>query len=109
MPAPSLARWYATNGRHALPWRATRDRWAELVAEVMLQQTQVARVEPVWHGFMQQFPDVHTAAAAGPGALIAAWGRLGYPRRARRLWEAAVYVVERGWPDDLTLLPGVGR
>jgi A/G-specific adenine glycosylase len=58
---------------------------------------------------MVQFPDVETAAAAGPGALIAAWGRLGYPRRARRLWETATYVVEHGWPDDLTVLPGIGR
>jgi A/G-specific adenine glycosylase len=109
MPSPSLARWYATSGRHALAWRATRDRWAVLVAEVMLQQTQVARVEAVWPAFMAQFPDVETAAAAGPGALIAAWGRLGYPRRARRLWETAAYVVEHGWPDDLTVLPGIGR
>src|SRR6185312_9493497 len=53
--------------------------------------------------------DVATAAAAGPGALIAAWGRLGYPRRARRLWEAAVVVHEHGWPADYTTLPGVGR
>jgi A/G-specific adenine glycosylase len=92
-----------------LPWRATRDRWAVLVAEVMLQQTQVSRVVQVWDAFMAQFPDVDTAAAAGPGALIAAWGRLGYPRRARRLWETATYVVEHGWPDDLTVLPGIGR
>jgi A/G-specific adenine glycosylase len=109
MPTSPLARWYAANGRHALPWRATRDRWAVLVAEVMLQQTQVARVEQVWAPFLAQFPDVQTAAAAGPGAFITAWGRLGYPRRARRLWEAAVYVTEHGWPDDLTELPGVGR
>jgi A/G-specific adenine glycosylase len=109
MPTSPLARWYAANGRHTLPWRATRDRWAVLVAEVMLQQTQVARVEQVWAPFLAQFPDVQTAAAAGRGALIAAWGRLGYPRRARRLWEAAAYVNEHGWPDDLTSLPGVGR
>jgi A/G-specific adenine glycosylase len=104
-----LARWYAANGRHDLPWRATRDRWAVLVAEVMLQQTQVPRVALVWNAFMTQFPDVETAAAAGPGALIAAWGRLGYPRRARRLWEAATSVAEHGWPEDLTVLPGIGR
>ena len=48
-------------------------------------------------------------AAAGPGAVIAAWGRLGYPRRARRLWEASVIIDTDGWPDDLTALPGVGR
>jgi A/G-specific adenine glycosylase len=110
--APSsrlLTEWYAAHGRHLLPWRATRDRWAVLVAEVMLQQTQVARVEQMWEPFMARFPDVQTAAAAGAGALIAAWDRLGYPRRARRLWESATYVTEHGWPDDLTELPGVGR
>jgi A/G-specific adenine glycosylase len=109
LSARSLTKWYAANGRHALPWRATRDRWAVLVAEVMLQQTQVARVEQMWDPFMERFPDPQTAAAAGAGALIAAWDRLGYPRRARRLWEAAARITERGWPEDLTELPGVGR
>ena len=104
-----LAEWYAAHGRHLLPWRATRDRWAVLVAEVMLQQTQVARVEQMWEPFLARFPDPQTAAAAGPGALIAAWDRLGYPRRARRLWEIAAHVSEHGWPEDLTKLPGVGR
>jgi A/G-specific adenine glycosylase len=104
-----LAEWYMAHGRHELPWRATRDRWAVLVAEVMLQQTQVARVEQMWEPFLVQFPDPATAAAAGAGALIAAWDRLGYPRRALRLWEIATRVAEHGWPDDLTELPGVGR
>lgn len=104
-----LAGWYARHGRHDLPWRHTTDRWAVLVAEVMLHQTQVARVVTAWPGFLERFPDPAAAAAAGPGPLIAAWGRLGYPRRARRLWEAAAIVAERGWPDDLTALPGVGR
>ena len=108
-PIAPLARWYAEHGRHALPWRATRDRWAVLVAEVMLQQTQVARVAQMWEPFLERFPDPRTAAAAGAGALIGAWDRLGYPRRARRLWEAAVHVSAHGWPDDLTELPGVGR
>ena len=75
----------------------------------MLAQTQVARVLTVWPQFIAEFPDVETAALAGPGALIAAWGRLGYPRRARRLWEAAAHVHEHGWPDDYAALPGVGR
>jgi len=104
-----LPDWYARHGRHDLPWRATRDRWSVLVAEVMLQQTQVARVEQMWQPFLARFPDPQTAAAAGPGALIAAWERLGYPRRARRLWESAAHVTQHGWPDDLTALPGVGR
>lgn len=104
-----LADWYARHGRHDLPWRHTTDRWAVLVAEVMLHQTQVARVLAAWPAFLARFPDPAGAAAAGPGALIGAWGRLGYPRRARRLWEAAMVVADRGWPDDLAALPGVGR
>ena len=75
----------------------------------MLHQTQVPRVAAVWPAFMARFPTPDAMAAAGPGAVIAAWGRLGYPRRARRLWEAAVVIARDGWPDDLTALPGVGR
>ena len=75
----------------------------------MLHQTQVARVAAVWDDFIARFPDPARMAAAGPAAVITAWGRLGYPRRARRLWEAAVLIAARGWPDDLTELPGVGR
>ncbi|MCA1843545.1 MAG: A/G-specific adenine glycosylase [Actinobacteria bacterium] len=104
-----IARWYTAHGRHDLPWRATRDRWAVLVSEVMLQQTQVTRVAATWDGFMARFPTPESTAAAGPGEVIAAWGTLGYPRRARRLWEAATLIAGSGWPDDLTDLPGVGR
>ena len=106
---PSLDDWYRDHGRHALPWRATRDRWAILVSEVMLHQTQVPRVEAVWADFIGRFPTPEAMAVAGPGAVIEAWGRLGYPRRARRLWECAAHIVADGWPDDLTTLPGVGR
>lgn len=105
----SLAHWYARHGRHDLPWRATRDRWAVLVSEVMLHQTQVARVLDRWPAFMTLFPDPATASAAGPAALITAWDRLGYPRRARWLWEAADRVARDGWPRDLSELPGIGR
>jgi A/G-specific adenine glycosylase len=104
-----LARWYRANGRHGLPWRATRDRWAVLVSEVMLHQTQVPRVAAVWHDFIGRFPTPAVMAAAGPGAVIVAWGRLGYPRRARRLFDAAETIANDGWPGDLTELPGVGR
>jgi A/G-specific adenine glycosylase len=107
--SPSLERWYEANGRHALPWRATRDRWAVLVSEVMLHQTQVPRVEAAWAEFIEKFPTPDAMAAAGPGAVIEAWGRLGYPRRARRLWECAARIAAEGWPADLTELPGVGR
>ncbi len=104
-----LARWYREHGRHDLPWRDTRDRWAVLVSEVMLHQTQVPRVVAVWPAFMARFPDPASTAAAGPAAVIQAWGRLGYPRRARRLWETATRITEGGWPDDLSSLPGIGR
>ena len=76
-----LADWYDRAGRHELPWRATRDRWAVLVSELMLQQTQVPRVLSAWPEFMARFPDVATAAAAGPAALIDAWAS-GYANRA---------------------------
>ena len=75
----------------------------------MLHQTQVARVAVAYDQFLAQFPTPTAMAAAGPGAVIAVWGRLGYPRRARRLWEASVIIDTEGWPDDLTALPGVGR
>lgn len=80
-----------------------------LVSEIMLAQTQVGRVGQVWERFMARFPTPEAMAAAGAGEVIAAWGNLGYPRRARRLWEAAVTVAAGGWPDDLAVLPGVGR
>lgn len=105
----ALARWYDDNGRHTLPWRATRDRWTVLVSEVMLQQTQVPRVLAVFDAFMDEFPTPEVTAAAGPGAVITAWGRLGYPRRARWLWESATRIAEHGWPAELSELPGVGR
>jgi A/G-specific adenine glycosylase len=108
-PAAPLAVWYADHGRHELPWRHARDRWPILVSEVMLQQTQVARVLDAWPAFIGAFPTAGAMAAAGPGSVIAAWGRLGYPRRARRLWEASTTIATTGWPADLRDLPGVGR
>jgi A/G-specific adenine glycosylase len=108
VPAP-IATWYRRHGRHTLTWRATRDRWAILVSEVMLHQTQVPRVEAAWPEFMARFPTPEAMARAAPGDVIVAWGRLGYPRRARRLWESAVVIARDGWPADLAALPGVGR
>jgi A/G-specific adenine glycosylase len=106
--------WYATAARD-LPWRRPGvDAWAVLVSEVMLQQTPVARVEPVWREWMQRWPDPAALAAATPADVIRAWGKLGYPRRALRLREAAGAVVERHGgvvPDDvaaLEALPGIG-
>ena len=107
--ASALGTWYEEHGRHELPWRATRDRWAVLVSEVMLHQTQVPRVAAVYADFLGRFPTPEAMAAAGPGAVITAWGRLGYPRRARRLHDAACVIATEGWPDDLAALPGIGR
>jgi len=113
-PAPTttgraLARWYATHGRHDLPWRTTRDRWRVLVSEIMLHQTQAARVARLYDAFVEQFPTPAAMAAAGPADVISAWGRLGYPRRARWLWDAARRIDTHGWPDNLRDLAGVGR
>jgi A/G-specific adenine glycosylase len=108
-PGSRLATWYADHGRHELPWRGHTDRWPVLVSEVMLQQTQVARVLDAWPEFIGRYPTAAAMAAVPVGDVITAWGRLGYPRRARRLWEAAGIIATTGWPDDLTTLPGVGR
>lgn len=95
-----------------LPWRRTRDPWAVLVSEVMLQQTQAARVIPRWHAFLERFPDVASCAQAPLGDVLREWQGLGYPRRARNLHAAAQQVVEiGGFPrglDGLLDLPGVG-
>jgi A/G-specific adenine glycosylase len=75
----------------------------------MLHQTQVPRVAAIYESFLDRFPTPNAMVTAGPGAVITAWGRLGYPRRALRLWESAVMIADRGWPADLAELPGVGR
>ncbi len=102
-----LLRWYATVAR-PLPWRATRDPYALLVSEVMLQQTQAARVVPRYEAFLARFPDAATLAAAPTRDVLEEWSGLGYNRRALALQAAARHVAERGWPADLTSLPGVG-
>ncbi len=102
-----LLPWYGQNGRD-LPWRRTRDPYAILVSEVMLQQTQVERVAPRWHAWLEKWPTVEALAAASPADVIVEWQGLGYNRRAVHLHRAARHVAEHGWPDDLTELPGVG-
>jgi A/G-specific adenine glycosylase len=103
----ALLRWYGDHGRR-LPWRETRDPYAILVSEVMLQQTQVERVIPRWHAWLGRWPTAQALAAAPAGEVIVAWQGLGYNRRAVNLHRAARHVAEHGWPDDLTELPGVG-
>jgi A/G-specific adenine glycosylase len=102
-----LLEWFATHGRD-LPWRRTRDPYAILVSEVMLQQTQAARVVPRYLEWLRRWPTVQALAAATTGDVIRAWQGLGYNRRAVNLQRAARLISTSGWPDDLTALPGVG-
>lgn len=105
--------WWRESARD-LPWRHTRDPWAIVVSETMAQQTQIARVIPAWHRFLDRFPTVETAAAASPADVIAFWEGLGYNRRAVRLHSCAVRVVtdhDGKFPNvlgELLALPGVG-
>ncbi len=104
----TLLAWYAEHGRD-LPWRRTRDPYAILVSEVMLQQTQVERVVPRYARWLERWPTVESLAQASPADVIREWQGLGYNRRALSLHGAARHVAAYGWPDDLTELPGVGR
>ena len=104
----ALLAWYGEHARD-LPWRKTRDPYAILVSEVMLQQTQVARVVPRYEAWLARWPTVEALADASAADVIRAWQGLGYNRRALNLHRAARQVAANGWPDDLTELPGVGR
>lgn len=108
--AAALLAWYDAHGRD-LPWRRTRDPYALLLAEVMLQQTQVATVAPYWRRFLAEFPTVQALAAADVGRVLRMWAGLGYYRRARTLHAAAKEIAARGWPRTkaaLAELPGFG-
>ena len=112
--AAAVEEWFQTEARD-LPWRRHRTPWRSLVSELMLQQTQVARVEARFEGFMERFPSPAAMVDAGEDAVLALWEGLGYYRRARLLHAAAVRIVERhdgDVPTDarhLLDLPGVGR
>jgi A/G-specific adenine glycosylase len=106
--------WYAVSARD-LPWRRPEATpWGIFVSEVMLQQTPVARVEPVWRDWLERWPSPADLAAEAPGEAVRSWGRLGYPRRALRLHAAAVAMTERhdgavpATESELLGLPGVG-
>jgi A/G-specific adenine glycosylase len=104
--------WYKKNKRE-LPWRKT-DAWGVLVSEIMLQQTPVARVLPIYIDWMKRWPTPAALAAATPAQVITAWGRLGYPRRALRLHECAKMISTQykgkipNTQSELRELPGIG-
>jgi A/G-specific adenine glycosylase len=104
----ALLTWFDVHGRE-LPWRRSRDPYAILVSEVMLQQTQVDRVVPRYIEWLERWPTASSLAGTSLGDVIRAWQGLGYNRRAVNLHRAAQRVAESGWPSDLTELPGVGR
>ena len=109
-----LSAWYE-HAQRDLPWRRPGvTPWQILVSEFMLQQTPVARVEPIWLAWVARWPTPSATAAAGAADVLRAWGKLGYPRRAKRLHECATVIAERfddEVPSDvetLLTLPGVG-
>ncbi len=109
-----LTDWFAEKARD-LPWRRPDcSAWGVLVSEIMLQQTPVARVEPSWHEWMARWPKPSDLAAATPADVLRAWGKLGYPRRALRLRDAAAVIAEQhddvvpSDVDTLLALPGIG-
>jgi A/G-specific adenine glycosylase len=102
-----LLGWFAEHARD-LPWRRTRDPYAILVSEVMLQQTQVERVIPRYLEWLARWPSVGALAASPAADVIREWQGLGYNRRGLNLHCAARKIASEGWPDDLTELPGVG-
>jgi A/G-specific adenine glycosylase len=102
-----LLAWFAVC-RRDLPWRRTRDPYAILVSEVMLQQTQVDRVVPRYLSWLERWPTVEALAEAATADVLREWQGLGYNRRALNLHRAARTVAESGWPEDLAELAGVG-
>ena len=108
-----LLDWYRANARD-LPWRRTRDPYRIMVSEIMLQQTQVDRVIPKYHAFLDLFPTLEALADAPASEVIRAWAGLGYNRRALNLQRAARAVVEEFGGEmprsveELRSLPGIG-
>jgi A/G-specific adenine glycosylase len=108
----NIISWFVRNKRD-LPWRNTSP-WGVMVSEFMLQQTPVIRVLPKWHEWMERWPTPADLARATPAEVITAWGRLGYPRRALRLYESAK-IIDQEFGGEipqsreiLLTLPGIG-
>lgn len=110
----SIVRWFRSHAR-PLPWRTTRNPYNVLVSEVMLQQTQVARVLQKYPAFLRRFPSFAALARASKPEVIRAWSGMGYNNRAVRLRELARIVRSRyngtlpGDPSELQTLPGIGK
>ena len=110
----TVREFYRAQGRHDLLWRKTTNPYSIVVSELMLQQTQVARVLPKYKEFLKQFPTVQQLAAAPLGDVLKVWQGLGYNRRAKFLWLAAQAVIDEykgKWPatlEGLKTLPGIG-
>jgi A/G-specific adenine glycosylase len=111
--ASRLAAWQRRHGRHDLPWQGTRDPYRIWLAEVMLQQTQVAAVIPYYERFLGRFADVEALAAASQEDVLRLWSGLGYYARGRNLHAAAKAIASQGaFPRTVAgirALPGVGR
>ncbi|MCV7395845.1 A/G-specific adenine glycosylase [Mycobacterium paraseoulense] len=114
IPGDELLEWYERS-RRDLPWReAGVSAWQILVSEFMLQQTPVSRVLPIWSDWVRRWPTPSATAAASAADVLRAWGKLGYPRRAKRLHECATVIAREHddvVPDDvetLLTLPGIG-
>ncbi len=113
--ARAIIRWQRRHGRRDLPWQGTTDPYAVWLAEIMLQQTQVAAVVPYYRRFRDRFPDIASLAAAPEDEVLRLWSGLGYYSRARNLHRAAALVAERhggAFPRTLVeieRLPGIGR
>ena len=112
--ADELLEWYERSSRD-LPWREPGvSAWQILVSEFMLQQTPVARVLPIWLDWVRRWPTPSATAAASAADVLRAWGKLGYPRRAKRLHECATVIARDHGdvvPDDVNTLlglPGIG-
>ncbi|MBF6134231.1 A/G-specific adenine glycosylase [Nocardia otitidiscaviarum] len=114
MDSDALVEWYEQTARD-LPWRRPEvTAWQILMSEIMLQQTPVARVEPIWREWVARWPVPSAMAAASQGEVLRAWGKLGYPRRALRLHECA-QALARDHGDEVPAdvdvllgLPGIG-
>lgn len=113
--AERLLSWFDVHGRHDLPWQHPREPYRVWLAEIMLQQTQVATVLPYYLRFVERFPDVLTLASAPVDDVLALWSGLGYYARARNLHRCAQQIVAQfdgRLPEDfatLSSLPGIGR